>query len=148
MAKTIQKEVKDSKIPIQDGPGREMLFGKLKIKYKNFYDSLPIVFKWMVELDEFNAKALRLYMKRNPSLYWKTQDGWIDATAGYLTDVFRFKHNHMDESRVKAYREKVFNLLKKTLTTSKRNTTRQKRKLKKKKPRSTRNAEKSSKLHY
>lgn len=113
MAKSIQKEVKDSKIPIQDVNGRNMLFNKLKTKYKNFYDSLPIVFNWMIQLDEFNPKALRLFMKRNPSLYWKTQDGWIDAYAGYLTDVFRFKHNHIDESRVKAYREMVFKSLKK-----------------------------------
>lgn len=111
--KNIFKKVKAAGVSVCDEIGKNNLFNKLKTEHKEFMQALPIPFKWMVLLDEFSSKVLRNFLKCNPQLFWKTEEDWMNAMAGYITDLFREKNPHMDESRIKAYRQNIFDSFKK-----------------------------------
>ena len=112
-AKVILKKTKAAKLSIDDDTGRSALFTKLTAEHRDFANTLPIPFKWIVMLEEFSAKVLETFLKSNPTLYWKTKDDWLWAYSKYLAELFRVKTPHTPENIVTEYKKEVYTMLKK-----------------------------------
>ena len=111
--KAIFTKVKAANVNICDGIGKDALYSRLSKEHKDFLKALPIPFQRMVYLDEFSPKVLKRFLKCNKQLFWKTEDLWLNAMAGYITDLFREKHPHANETNVGSYRQSVYKSLKK-----------------------------------
>lgn len=111
--KAIFKKVKAAGVNICDEPGKNALYSKLVREHRDFAKALPWPFKIMIHLDEFSPKVLKKFLTCNKQLFWKTEDAWLNAMAGYSVDLFREKCPHASETNVNAYRQTVYNSLKK-----------------------------------
>jgi hypothetical protein len=112
-AKIIFTKVKEANINICDAVGKNALASRLSKEHKDFAKTLPIPFQRMVHMDEFNSTVLKRFLKCNKQLFWKTEDDWMNAMAGYIVDLFRSKNPHANEVHVKKYRQTVYESLKK-----------------------------------
>lgn len=111
-AKDIYSKVLAAGLPIQDAAGKDALFAKLTGEHRDFVKALPIPFQRMVYLDEFSPKVLRRFLKANKQLFWKTEEDWLNAMAGYIVDLFKERNKHASETNVRMYRQSVYKSLK------------------------------------
>lgn len=111
--KLIFKKVREAGINVCDEVGKNALYARLAREHKDFAKALPWPFKIMIHLDEFSPKVLKKFLKCNKQLFWKTEDAWLNAMAGYSVDLFREKCPHASETNVNNYRQTIYNSLKK-----------------------------------
>jgi hypothetical protein len=107
LAKKIWRAVKDSKVAENDDKGNDALLEKLQAEHTDFNQSFPLVLRWMVQVRQFNAKALEKYLLKHATAKLDTREEFLQLQAEYLVLLYRETHAHPDEGYVRRYRESL-----------------------------------------
>lgn len=107
IGKKIWERVQKSGVGKDDNPGNDALLETLQEEFKDFATSFPLVIRWMVQMRQFNAEALRKYLLMHAQAKLDTREGFLELQAEYLVLLYRETHRHPDEAFVKRYRESL-----------------------------------------
>ena len=107
MAKKIWGKVGKSGVAKEDDKGNDALLEQLQAEFKDFNTSFPLVLRWMVQMRQFNAEALKKYLLMHASAKLDTREGFLKLQAEYLVLLYRETHRHPDEGFVRRYRESL-----------------------------------------
>jgi hypothetical protein len=104
IGKEIWAAIRQSKVAADDDRGNEALLEKLQAQYKDFGSSFPLVLRWMAQMRQFNAEALRKYLLLHAEAKLDSREGFLELQAEYLVLLYRETHPHPDEAYIKRYR--------------------------------------------
>jgi hypothetical protein len=107
LGKKIWAEVGSSGVAKGDSKGNDELLERLQEKYKNFTTSFPIVLRWMVQMRQFSAAALRKYLLKHASVKLDTREAFLELQADYIVLLYRELNRHPDEAFMKKYRASI-----------------------------------------
>ncbi len=106
-AEKLYKEYQDEKIDIRDDDRAKDALKRYAEKYHNFAYSYPIVFRYMIELNQYNSRALKsylLYIQKHP---WKNRNEFIESGADYHYALMRLAHPEKSIKYLKEQREEI-----------------------------------------
>ena len=107
MGRRIWHAVLESKVAKTDDKGNDALLTRLQAEFKDFSESFPIVLRWMVQMREFNAHALGLYIRKHAVTKLDSREAFLTLQADYLVLLYRETHRHTDEAFLKRYHESI-----------------------------------------
>lgn len=87
-ANVIWKEARSRKLKMDDFDGTEALLKEMQKKHPEFCESYPIVNRYICQMQEYDAKAFRLWLLKIQEHPWKTEIDYIEAQADYITKLF------------------------------------------------------------
>jgi len=125
MADAIYKDCKDAKVfPLEharyDKDKMDDLYDVLKEKYKDFRESFPVPFRWIVHLRKYDTRAFRRWMekvqKRPGGAQWSSREEFIEWQVDYLVTLERQlminKHVHWKADKMNEYKQQCRKMLK------------------------------------
>lgn len=111
LAAKIWGEVRNSGVLPNEEKENEALLARLQTEYKDFATSFPLVLRWMVQLRQFNKKALLAYLQKHATTRMNTREDFLRLQAEYVVLLHRHTHAHPDEAYVRRLRESLVDQL-------------------------------------
>jgi hypothetical protein len=72
----------------------------LQKKYKDFNTSFPIFIRWTVQTGDFDASALREFLRKHASTGLKSMEDFLQLQTKYVVYLYQAKHPHWDTRKV------------------------------------------------
>jgi hypothetical protein len=113
IGKQIWSRVCASGVGAKDDAGNDKLLTRLQNEFKDFNASFPIVMRWMVQMRQFNDKALHKYLLKHGTANLDTREAFLDLQAEYLVLLYREEHPRADRSFINQYRASLVAQLRK-----------------------------------
>lgn len=113
-AAIIWSVVRSQKVPATEEESltlADQLMTKIRREHPEFCESYPIVNRYMCQMRQYCPKAFRAWLgwiQNNP---WKTEEGYLDAQAEYVTRLFKSTNRRANASQVASVRKNIRNLL-------------------------------------
>jgi hypothetical protein len=106
-ANKIYKDMKKSKITFGDMEAAAQLMREMQQKYSDFCMSYPIVNRYICQMQEYDTKTFRLWLKKIQRTPWKTESEYLDAQADYVVMLFRCKKPRAPMTEVSTLRQNI-----------------------------------------
>lgn len=96
-ASQIFQRIEESHIDHDDETQTTDLLRKLQKKHKDFYNTFPVVVRWMVQVGEYDPQAFREYLdiykeKIGATGMWKSRKDFLENQADYLRMLLQKKN--------------------------------------------------------
>lgn len=112
-ANSIWRETKKRKITFGDVDSAEALMREMQNTHPEFCKSYPIVNRYICQMQEYSAKAFRLWLKKIEQKPWKTEAEYLDAQADYVTILFKIKKPRANKTEINNIRTNIRAMLQK-----------------------------------
>ena len=95
----IKKPVNED-IPIDDKDEYRKVVKELQYKYKDFNASFPIFIRWTVQTLDFDADALREFLRKHSQSKLRTMEDFLELQTKYVVYLYKAKHPHWNTTTV------------------------------------------------
>jgi len=112
IARAIWKETQAAEVAVADAAACERLLTRQREKYPEFSSSFPVVFRWMVELRQYDEKAFKHYLCNHVKTMYKDRHEFLSAQGEYLCLLYRARHPRAAGVQLSRYRDAVEKALK------------------------------------
>lgn len=72
-------------------PAVEKFMDEMTRAYPEFSKSYPIVFRYICQMQEYDAKAFKYWLMKIKNNPWKTEAAYLDAQADYVAVLYKTK---------------------------------------------------------
>jgi len=87
-------------IPIDDKDEYRKVVKELQTKYKDFNASFPIFIRWTVQTLDFDAGALREFLRKHAQSKLRTMEDFLELQTKYVVYLYKAKHPHWNTNTV------------------------------------------------
>lgn len=105
------KITKSRKLKSGDLEAADALMNEFRKTNPEFCKSYPIVLRYMVQMQEFEPKALNLYLRKIKEHPWKDEKGYLDSQADYVVLLYKATHSRWNKTQVSKIWNGVRNML-------------------------------------
>lgn len=114
----IKNRVETSGIDFDDDAQAVAMVRKIQKKHKDFYESFPLVVRWLCQVGEFREDVFRAYLERykkkmGATGMWKTRGDFLENQADYLTLLLKSKKSRLTAHQIREYRGTIIGQLEK-----------------------------------
>jgi len=113
LAATVWEEVRGSGVDPKDEKENDRYLTRLRAKYSDFAKTFPVVFRWMVQTKEYEAKAFERFLKTKVKVMYADRKEFLAAQAEYLVLLYKQRNPRSEGKKVVAYRAAVIKMLEK-----------------------------------
>lgn len=110
-ANAIWKYARARKLKIGDSAGAEKLMNDVQAKHPQFCHSYPIVNRYICEMQQYSAKAFRMWLMKIKEHPWKGENEYLDAQADYITMLLRVAQPRANKTYINNFRAQIRALL-------------------------------------
>lgn len=110
-AAEINKKLRAENIKPGDYDASDNFMTKIRREHKEFSQSYPIVLRYMCQMQQFHAGALRKYLEYIRTHPWKNHDEYLDSQAQYVVILYKETHKRWNRTQVDNLRKNVRKLL-------------------------------------
>lgn len=111
-ARKLWREVRAAGVSPADAAACDGLRQRLSDAHADFVASFPVVFRWMVDRRQFDAKAFELFLRRHVKVLYRDRHEFLAAQGEYLCLLHRALHPRAGEGALRRYRAAVEKALK------------------------------------
>jgi hypothetical protein len=107
----INKKLQQRKIAPGDLEAADKFLSEMRREHKQFADAYPIVLRYMCQMQQFHAKALRKYLLQIREHPWKGQNEYLDSQTNYVIILYKITHPRWNKTQVENLRKNVRKML-------------------------------------
>lgn len=96
----INKILISRKLVAGDLDAADAFMSEMRREHKQFATSYPIVLRYMCQMQQFSAVALRRYLLRIKEHPWKNQKEYLDSQADYVVILYKESHKRWNRTQV------------------------------------------------
>jgi len=90
---------------------KDKLFNEVHLKYRDFAQSFPIVLRWMVYVQDYDAKTFKRYLTKIKSPSWPTRKDFLESQVDYLTMLYHTRNPRCSNQELSSYRKAMIDQL-------------------------------------
>ena len=109
----INKKLRARKIKPGDFDASDAFMAEMRKEHKEFSQSYPIVLRYMCQMQQFHANALRKYLNYIRDHPWKNHDEYLDSQVHYVVILYKETHKHWNRTQVDNLTKNIRSILKK-----------------------------------
>lgn len=110
-ASAMWKLMRSRKLKFGDQHAAEALMSEMQKTHPEFCKSYPIVNRYICQMQEYDAKAFKLWLMKIKERPWKTEGEYLDAQADYVVMLYRAKKPRANMTEVNNLRRNIRNML-------------------------------------
>lgn len=99
-AVAISKKLRAAKIKPGDFDAADRFMSDMRREHKEFSQSYPIVLRYMCQMQQFHAGALRKYLNHIRTHPWKNHDEYLDSQTQYVVILYKETHPRWNRTQV------------------------------------------------
>ena len=109
IAKQIWKKVTIKKAETE--AETDKLLNEIQDEFKEFFQSFPLVLRWMVQLKQFKLSVFKKYLHKVSITAVSNREEYLDLQAEYLVMLYKSLNSHIEEHKIQNYRKHIIDSL-------------------------------------
>lgn len=110
-ASALWRITRSRKLKLGDLEAADALMNELRKTNPQLCKSYPIVLRYMVQMQEFEPKALHRYLRKIQAKPWKTESEYLDSQADYVVILYQTTHPRWNKTQCSKLWQGVRNML-------------------------------------
>lgn len=108
----INKKLRAKKISPGDFDAADKFMSEMHREHKAFSQAYPIVLRYICQMQQFHAGALRKYLNHIREHPWKNNDEYLDSQTHYVILLYKETHKRWNRTQVENLRKNIRSMLK------------------------------------
>jgi len=110
-ANAIWKFARNRKLKFGDAEKTNELLEEIRKKHPQFCQSYPIVSRYICQMQEYSAKAFRMWLIKIKEHPWKSPEEYMDAQADYVVKLYCSRKPHANKTEISNIRTNIRGML-------------------------------------